>query len=230
MELEPANKYKMKLIILFIGLLIFFEQYEILGQSVPDVNHIVKQYQENLSTLKEKGRKIYLKHLKKESGYGFSYSQIDKKSLDYTIIPVYKLKLSYKDTSDYNNIFKNLRIKKKKRPLVFVSKNGSYFGNFFDEPNSTFPPQSEILLDHNSELHEAPMKSYNAIVEFNPDATFYIAHSRMNITLIKDNEIYFLGYFDHDDEVIVPLDEWMQDFRVKHNTHWSELFDEQIFN
>jgi len=220
----------MKLIIFFIVLLVFFEPYQILGQSVSDINHIVKQYQENLSTLKEKGRKIYLKHLKKESGYGFSYSQIDKQSLDYTIIPIYKLKLSYKDTSDFNNIFSNLKIKKKKSTLILVSKNGSYFGNFLDYPNSNFPTRSEILLENNSTIHEVPMKWYKAISEFTPDAILHIAYSRINFILIKDNEIYFLGYFDHDDEVIVPLDEWMQDFRVKHNTHWSELFDEQIFN
>lgn len=208
------------------------------GQASINTEEIIKQYQKKHEKIKEKGKKLFLKYLKKENGYGFNYYQISKDSLDYTVIPIFSLRISYEDTSNYKNLFKHLKINKKKNPLVLVSKRGKYFGNFFEYPGSIFPRKSEILIKtgdnnkkiDNSELHELPMKWYYTITKFDPDAIFYIAYTRLSIILVKNNKIYFLGYFNHDPDIVVDSENWIQDFRENQKTEWYKLLDKKVFN
>jgi len=221
-------KYGLSLAILFL----FLSGSEpLLGQDNPAIVHILSQYQPYKDTYEKKARQYFLKYLKKQHhGLDVDYNVVKNYDLAYYPIPIFDAKISYADTSNIYNVFKHLKLNKRYKPMVLVSRDSSYFGCFIYTPGPRYPPSSEIVMrfmngsvTYDYTLHEQPKSWFEVIQKFKPDMVFMIAHTSLNFVMIKDNKFYFIGYFNGKQNLVVELEEWQKDLRKRNKSAWHEL-------
>ena len=208
----------------------------LLGQDHPAIVRILSQYQPYKDKYEKKAKRYFLKYLKKDHGIGVDYNVVKNYNLAYYPIPIFDAKIAYADTSNIYDLFKNLKLNKRYKPIVLVSRDSSYFGYFAYTPGQRNPLSSEIVMrfmngtqTYDYTFHEHPKGWFEVIQEFKPDIVFMIAHTRLSFVMIKDNKFYFIGYFNGKQDLVIDPEEWQKDLRKRNKSAWYELLYKRVF-
>lgn len=204
------------------------------AQLSTELQNIVSNYQSCELKYTKSVKKAFFKNLKKDHGFGFNYHEVKKYDLSFLAIPFFKLRMPIRDTSSIENIFQHLEFKKSYGKAVFVTKEGQYFGNYFYYPKQTYRSAAEILLEYkvngeirnNDDIHELDRTWYQTIKEFQADLVFMVGETRLSPFLLKDNQVYVLGYFNGQQDIIIPLKKWVQSLDFE----WYKLLNKEVFH
>ena len=233
MKSMRSYKYGLSLATLFLFL---SGREPLFGQDNPAAVRILSQYRPYQEAYYKKAKRYFLKYLKKDHGIGVDYNVVKNYNLQYYPIPIFDARISYADTSNIYNLFNHLKLNKRYKPMVLVSKDSSYFGDFIFTPADPFPVASKIVLKFFNdrvvydEFLDTNVKSwFEVIQQFKPDIVFCIAHTSLNLIMIKDNKFYFIGYFNGSLNLAVEPEEWQKDLRERRKTVWYKLLYKKVF-
>jgi hypothetical protein len=145
-------------------------------------------------------------------------------------VPLYRLKVGQIDTTDLKSLADHSFIRRGRVDFVYAISDGRYFG-FYSSQDNPQRGYSEVSCNASVSSYEHSWyeQELKAIVDFRPDAIFKLGETGLNFIMIKDNEVYFLGYWNGKSNQerfkVVHYREWQKNLKERYGYSWTKLIN-----